>query len=205
MNSPILFSHYPHGHEDKKGVPVPNNRSDGCWSVPKTYAYITSESAKSATLELRQMVDYRLSHPEEKDIENREKNFKMLRFELVTFGGTFRYRKARELSNPSGLITIDIDELESTEQAREVQRLLIEDPHLETVLCFVSPRGRGVKWIVTIPDPGKKPFREVFNGIYDHLLFEYGIVSDVSGSDISRSCFLPWDESCYMNPKFQQP
>ena len=201
--SSVLFSHYPHGYEDREGIPVPNNRSDGSWTVLQAYAYVTSEKAKGITQELRRMVDFRLAHPEEQDIENREKNYKMLRFEQVTFGGLFRYRRTQDLSRPSGLITIDIDGLASLEEARTVQQILIQDTWLETALCFVSPRGRGVKWVVTIPPSEKKQtFRDVFDAIYNHLVFEYGIVADTSGSDISRSCFLPWDEHCYINPKF---
>jgi len=203
MMQPITFSHYPHGYEGKDGRPVPNNQTDGHWTLPQTYAYVTSEKPKAITLELRRMVDFRLSHPEEQDIENREKNYKMLRFEHVTFGGCFYYRRAQDLTQASGLMTIDIDGLSTMEEARQVQQTLIQDRRLETALCFISPRGRGVKWVVVIPpSEERQTFREAFDHIYNYLLFEYGIVADASGSDICRSCFLPWDEQCYINPKF---
>lgn len=131
-------------------------------------------------------------------------DFKKLNFEVATFNGVFPYRNARSLAVRSPWLVADIDDLSSAEDAREVKRLLIADKHIETGLCFVSPKGRGVKWIVRIPEWLQgKDFKAQFEELRRYVAFEHGITIDKSGSDVCRACFLPWDKECFMNLKYQ--
>ena len=147
-----------------------------------------------------------------------KQDFKALRFEYATFSGIFSYRNARSLVVRSPFLAIDIDDLGSTDEARDVQHRLCEDTRVETALCFVSPKGLGVKWIVTLPDwtqglPFREqfervrryvglPFREQFERVRRYVGFNYGLDPDKSGSDVCRACYLPWDAECYVNPKY---
>ena len=129
--------------------------------------------------------------------------FKALNFEYVTFSGIFSYRNARSLVERSPFLTLDIDDLASMEEARELQQLFIQDKELKTALCFVSPKGRGVKWIVELPDwTLGLAFRDQFETMRRNVGFRYGYDPDKSGSDVCRACYLPWDADCYVNPKY---
>jgi hypothetical protein len=124
-----------------------------------------------------------------------------LNFECATFNGIFSYRNARSIVTPSPFMVIDIDDLNSTEEARKVQQALISDDKVETALCFVSPKGRGVKWVVRLPEWAQHDdFKQSFLTMQQHVGFHYGIAIDNSGSDVCRACFLPYDPECYINP-----
>jgi len=191
--SPRSFSLFPEGYRNKEGKAVLATKPNGVGSLEEVYWDIKSDRARNATLQLREMTD-----------EDAIREFKKLNFAIATFAGIFRYRSANQIANASGMLTVDIDHLASEEEARSVQQKLIADTHFETCLCFVSPSGKGVKWIVTIPDKWKEmKFKKVFEEMFRYVLFEYGLAIDRSGSDISRACFLPWDEHCYINPAYQ--
>ena len=76
---------------------------------------------------------------------------------------------------------------------------------VETELCFVSPKGKGVKWVVRLPEWAQtEDFKTTFQMLQQHVGFEYGITVDKSGSDVCRACFLPYDDLCFINPKYLQ-
>ena len=78
--------------------------------------------------------------------------------------------------------------------------MLCRDTRIETAMCFVSPKGRGTKWVVKLPEWVQgKPFKEQFELVRRYVGFTYGIDPDKSGSDVCRACYLPWDEECYVN------
>lgn len=163
-------------------------------TIADVYAYITSERARWATETLRSMAG--------RATDEEVKQFKLRHFEYATFSGIFSYRNARRLVERTPFITIDIDHLSSTGEARELQQAFCCDDRVETALCFVSPRGRGVKWVAVLPEWLEgKPWKEQFAGMRQYVHFHYGVVVDPSGSDICRACFLPWDKECFLNNK----
>jgi len=189
------FSVFSKGYWNRNGKAVLSSRPQGTQDILWTYEYITSERAKWATETLRSMT----TTATKGEIDD----FKKLNFEAATVCGIFAYRNAKSLIVRSPYIVIDIDDLSSTEEARYVQQLLINDPRVETDLCFVSPKGLGVKWVATIPGWAKCPtFKATFQEFQQYLGFEYGICIDRSGSDVCRACFLPYDNECYINNKF---
>lgn len=164
--------------------------------IAGVYNYIISERAREATEGLRAMPSTAT--------KTEKSNFKKANFEYVTFSGIFPYRDAMSLETRSPFICLDIDDLSSTAEACEIQHLLCQDRHIETALCFVSPSGQGVKWVVELPEWTQgKSFREQFDLLRNYVGFNYGIDPDKSGSDVCRACFLPHDELCYINPKYQ--
>lgn len=169
----------------------PRQTVDIAW----TGQYIKSVRARWATEELRRML------PTASDQELRD--FKVREFEAVAAAGTFSYRNASSLLMRSSFIVLDIDDLPSTDEARAVQRTLVADRGIETALCFVSPKGLGVKWIVELPEWCRElPFAEQYASMSRHVGFHYGIQADPSCSDVCRLCFLPYDPECFINPKY---
>ena len=63
----------------------------------------------------------------------------------VTPCGTFTRRSGKCFVSPSRLIVIDVDHLDSYEEAVGMRRTLFDDPFLRPVLVYISPSGRGVK------------------------------------------------------------
>ena len=113
-------------------------------TVNGIYNYISNEiCAGRATQMYRQMLG---NCPEDEC-----KAFKKLYFENALFAGVFGYRNAKGLIRRSPFMPIDIDHLDSLQEAEDLKQRLIHDTEVETALAFISPSGRGVKWIVELP------------------------------------------------------
>ena len=157
--------------------------------------YVLSERAKVQTTELRQMMATAT--------EQQLRDYKLTEFDAVAGAGIFSYGNAASLSVRSPYIVIDIDQLESTEEARAIQQTLIADKNVETALCFVSPKGLGCKWWVEVPEWCQNmTFAEQYATLSRYIGYEYGVLVDSTGSNVNRLCFLPYDPLCYINPKY---
>lgn len=194
------FSIFDRGYRNKAGKAVPQNKPLETQTIEWVGEYIKSERAREATQLLRDLMAQETSEAEQK-----EREFKVLSFMYATFSGIFSYRKTDGLLMRSPFICLDFDDLASLDEAKSLREQLSADSHIETELCFVSPRGRGVKWVVTLPERTLgMTFKEQFDFMRDLVGFNYGIEVDKTGSDVSRACFLPYDPECYINPKYQQ-
>ena len=190
------FSDFEAGYRNKKCIAVLQTRPSGLTDIPSTFNYITSDAPMLATLQLRSMIG-RATDAEISD-------FKKLNFKIVCVRGIFYKRCADGLVTPSRYLPIDIDDLSSAEEARKVQQIIINDPHLEVALSFTSPSGRGAKIFVEIPEwAASLNYRQQYDMIAAHIGMAHGISLDRSGSDIARAAFLGWDPQAYINPKFQ--
>ena len=192
----VRFSIFPSGWWDEvEQVVKPRQRPQQTQTIGWVYEYIISERARWATETLRAMLPT--------STRQQKQAFKALYFEYATFSGVFSYRNARCLVTRSPFIALDIDDLSSLDEARELQQLLIHDSQVETALCFVSPKGLGLKWIVELPEWTQGlPFKQQFEALRRYTGFHYGIDPDKSGSDVCRACYLPWDDQCYINPNY---
>ena len=190
------FSIFPCGWwNEAEQVAKPRQRPQQTQTVPWVYEYIKSTRAKKATEDLRRMLPTAT--------RQEKQTFKALHFEYATFSGIFSYRNARSIVMRSPFVTLDIDGLGSKDEARDIQQRLCADKRLETELCFVSPSGLGVKWIVRLPEwTIGLAFRDQFELLRRYVGFNYGIDPDKSGSDVCRACYLGWDNQCYINPKY---
>lgn len=193
-----MFSIFPQGYVNREGKAVLATRPQQNQTIPWVHQYITGKwCARQATATLRQMV----GNASKDEIAD----YKKLNFEIALFAGTFSYRNVRGLITPTSYMVLDIDGLDSTEQAAEVRERLSHDSNIETELCFISPKGLGVKWVVTLPSwTDGMTFRKKFEAMRDYTCFHHGIDPDTSGSDVSRACFLPYDPDCFMNTKYLQ-
>ena len=141
-----------------------------------------------------------------------EKVYRMLKQQTlpyVTPCGVFSYRKSDSLTGPSGLIVVDIDHLDSRQEAEKLKRQLFDDLLLRPVLAFTSPSGHGVKAFIPydlarIPDT-KQNISENIHWAMNYVQAIYDFHSshpdredkktnhsgkgvDRSGKDLVRAC-----------------
>jgi len=100
---------------------------------------------------------------------------------------------------------VDIDHLDSADEAARLRRQLFEDPFLRPELVFISPCGQGVKAFVPYtPDPALPDVRqnaaESIRWAMDYVQCVYADGNrnsakgvDTSGKDLVRACFLSYD------------
>ncbi len=122
-------------------APIKNITPEAQVSILQIYKYITGGYAKLATDRLRSIADH-----------GEVRRFKAEMLDYVTFSGCFSSRRTGGLIEHSGFLCFDIDKIESERRLQEIKSLLINDEELHTVLCFRSPSGNGLKWVVEVPD-----------------------------------------------------
>ena len=122
-------------------APIKNITPQAQVSILQIYKYITSDYAKEVTERLRSMSDHAAA-----------RRYKGEMLDYVTFSGCFSSRRTGDLIEHSGFLCFDIDKIESEDRLQEIKSQLINDEELHTVLCFRSPSGNGLKWVVEVPD-----------------------------------------------------
>lgn len=133
--------------------------------------------------------DIALNIMRENDKEKREQLKKNVPY--FTPSGTFEYRKADKIIAHSGLIGIDIDEVENINAI--IQILKVDD---FTFSVFKSISGRGLCVLVRIePDKHKEAY-EALSKYYFELLRH---PVDPACKDVSRARFISYDPDLYIN------
>lgn len=120
-------------------------------------------------------------------------------FDYCTFSGLFRRRNEKELLQHSGLMCLDFDHVGNPDKLKEQ---LLKHEYFDTELMFTSPSGDGVKWIIPIELKGWEHAR-LFKAVANCIKSTGLPPVDNSGSDVARSCFLPYDPQAYLNPKYE--
>lgn len=152
------------------------------------YLLIKDNTNKRVTTELRAIAD-----------DKEAKQFKANNFDYVTFSGIFTARNEKSLTQHSSLMVIDLDDISDIPKTKA---LLLNDEYFETELLFISPSGKGLKWIVKI-DLSQDTHRNYFLAISNYLFQTYNLIVDPSGKDISRACFIGYDSEVFLNPNYQ--
>ena len=167
-------------------APIRNLKPCRSANVVDIYKYITSDYAKERTEKLRAMTD-----------KKEAKRFKAEAFDYACFSGTFATRNDKDLVEHSGLICIDFDHVPDVEAL--FQRLL-QDEYFETQLLFRSPSGDGLKWVIPI-DITEGTHKSFYESIAAYIAYTYRIDVDINCSNVSRACFLCYDDRAYIYPK----
>lgn len=171
-------------------------------SVEQVYRMITcNEKLRLLTEQVRAATDMRTA--------------KTTLLPYVTPCGTFTRRSSKCFVSPSRLIVIDVDHLDSYEEAVGMRRTLFDDPFLRPVLAYISPSGRGVKAFVPAatahPADETRNIAESTDKAMRYVELAYGQESghsatptakgvDGSGKDLVRACFLSHDpEALFRN------
>ncbi len=123
-------------------------------------------------------------------------DFKIKNLPSVTPSGSFTKRGMKNFKVHSGYICLDIDNLDSFKKADDLKHKLSKDEILNPVLIFISPSGRGLKIFLKI-DIESGSHLEYFESLYVYLDNVYIIEIDKSCKDISRACFLAYDENAF--------
>lgn len=184
----FTFSKYNNGYTNPQGKLVMATRPECTMSVAQMYDYIRGEEARYHTETLRNLTDH-----------TQAQAYKMANFKIVTLGGIFNYRRAKDIAQESGLMILDVDDLESPEEVQRVRQTFIEDKNVISAIVFTSPSGDGVKAGIVRDGNRGKSYREEYEFLSRYYLFHYGITLDSSGCDICRACYLPYDPTCYIN------
>lgn len=159
--------------------------------LTEIYDYIRGPEAQRQTEALRAETD-----------EEKQRLMKLETLKYCTASGTFSYRNEKGLVKPSGMMVIDIDDVDDEAKLTALREALINDPHYVTELLFTSPRGHGLKWFIRVGDMGGMALKDYFRRVSRYIQFEYGIVIDESGKDVARACYLSHDPDCYINPDY---
>lgn len=171
----------------------------------QVYSYIISPRAYDATLTIRN------AEPSQRG------NLKKSSLDFITPCGTFTKRNITGLKSVSGIMVLDIDHY-----SRPLDLIQEVTPSLQPLVAFVSPSGEGVKFLVDVTaDYIKKGWtsfdqpimdaalRQQAGSIYKQIYQEASqgwneafpdAPLDMSGSDITRACFLPHNELAYIAP-----
>ena len=138
---------------------------------------------------------------------------------FVTPYGKFEYRASRYLVGLSGYMPVDIDHLESEEEAKQIRDTMAKDEFLGVALAYVSPSGKGVKLFINIKTEQTgiyeridgKPLspeeidkitgwiQEKFHSVEYYIKHVYNIEIDKSGKDVCRACFICHDPEAKIN------
>ena len=141
-------------------------------------------------------IEYLRTLPEEK--YNKEKRM----LPLVTFNGTFSHRSDKSIIERSGLIILDFDKFKTSERAEDWKAYLKEDNFIYS--AWISPSGKGVKALVKIDvKQSHKGFFLSLENRFKEALSDYIYddvkIWDMSGKDLSRSCFESYDKDLWIN------
>lgn len=130
-----------------------------------------------------------------KNAENKaEKQAAKAKLPAFTPSGTFKYRRYADLIKHSGLICMDIDDVQNME---ETKRIINADEY--TFASFESASGKGLAFLVKI-DPERH--LESFLAIEQYYLSKkISISADQSCKDVSRLRFFSTDFELYLFEK----
>lgn len=113
----------------------------------------------------------------------------------VTLSGIFNVRHDDGLITHSGVIGIDIDDVDP----EEAKSLLCADPHVYA--AFTSVSGRGLCLIIPIDG---KLHRESFLEIQKYIYSRYGFAIDPTAVNPSRQRYVSFDPDVYINRAAKQ-
>jgi hypothetical protein len=113
-----------------------------------------------------------------------------------TPSGLFRHRSAAGLIRHSGHVAIDLDNLGEQGATRTIQAAVAD----RYCLCgFRSASGRGVRLVFRCP-PSAPAHKAFFGCVVHHVIGQYCIHPDLSGSDVARASFVSYDNGMWLNP-----
>lgn len=122
------------------------------------------------------------------------KRIKIESLPCVTLSGIFEHRDSKGLVCHSGLMQIDIDNVDAYESLFE---RICGDNY--TYVCFMSPGGRGIKAIVKV-NPSAETHRDQFKALEVYYQKQVGVKIDNQCIDLSRCMLLSYDPNIYCNP-----
>lgn len=116
---------------------------------------------------------------------------------FFTPSGTFeKNRRSENLKEYSGMMMLDIDDLENEFEVLEIKNAAKQCPY--TWMTFVSPSGIGLKIWVKVASTNFEhsiAYQKLL-ALYENFL---RIPVDKSTTDLARACFISYDSNYYLN------
>lgn len=131
------------------------------------------------------------------DKENKSKLKMML--PVVLFSGTFTYRSDKCLDHLSSFMVFDFDHFESEIELQDVRTKLIGLDYIYSV--FRSPSGDGLKAIVYTDNLNATYYTNNYIQLLNYFTTNVSDKVDTVTTNISRSCFVSYDQDIYINPE----
>lgn len=124
----------------------------------------------------------------EQEYKNQKRNLV-----AVTWSGVFAERKITGLQNYSGIVCLDIDNIDY-DQIRTLKNSFGYDPHV--MFAFESPSGKGIKILIKV-NTGPEHHTAAFLHLQNVFENQYLLKVDPSGKDVSRLCYVSFDPHSY--------
>lgn len=172
--------------------PIKNKKPLRTVNLFQVYQVIRGDYYKTVIEKLRAMED-----------KEEQRKYKGKHLDYITPSGIFTYDDDKSLVKHSGILCIDLDDLEDVE---EMKQKLISDDDFDTLLAFRSPCGHGLKWFIAI-EFGKCDHRTWYTAVRNYLMVKYGLSDkqvDSSCSNVSRACFMSYDPNAYIKKELIQ-
>ncbi|UKM65471.1 AAA family ATPase [Flavobacteriaceae bacterium GSB9] len=183
----------PNGEFSIYKEPITSITPIGETTLPELYKFIsTSEDLNNKIFRLREMLFQKGSAVYKKEKANV--------LPSVTPSGKFKIRKANGLIRHSGIICIDIDDVQSNDFVG-LKRRLAADIQIKPILIFTSPCGFGLKVFLKI-DVDQSTHFNYFEALESYFKLEYDLEIDKACKDVSRACFLSYDPDAIYNDIF---
>ena len=115
----------------------------------------------------------------------------------VTFAVLVSRRCGAGILEWTGFMVFDIDKLDF---ASTMKWRLSIDVFLKIVVAFISPGGKGVKFVVRVLNGNPDLYADYFQAVALYVKETLGVDIDQSGKDKGRLCFLCWDPAVFYNP-----
>lgn len=114
----------------------------------------------------------------------------------VTFSGLFSERAASKIEEYSGLLCVDIDDLEEN-QIKELKEKFKHDKYI--LGAFLSPSGDGLKVLLWSPDSSTKYHQQFYFTAERYFRDNYEVDIDRSCKDVCRLCYISYDADAFLS------
>lgn len=113
-----------------------------------------------------------------------------------TVGGDGRFDDG--VGNYTGIMVCDIDKI-TPGKLSTYKRVLAQDNY---VLAFFESPSRGLKVLLKVDSELKHHKSHAFLQVEDYMREHYDIIIDPSGKNVSRLCFISYDEDLFYNDSY---
>lgn len=167
--------------------PITNKKPQRTVTLLQVYQAICGQYYEPMISQLRTISD-----------KEEQRRFKGKNLDYITPSGVFSYDNDNSLISHSGILCMDLDDVEDTETLKQQ---LIDDINFITLFLFRSPCGKGLKWFIQI-DLSVCDHKTWFSAVREYLMTTYGLSDkqvDKSCANVSRACFMSFDPDAYIN------
>ncbi len=114
---------------------------------------------------------------------------------VVTFNASFSpTKRAEDFVFHNGLLIADFDGYATVKELNKERKRIEADKH--TLMCFLSPRGKGLKVLIKIPKPTADGHKLYFKEYGKYINSKHW---DTTSQNVNRLCFVSYDPDIFLN------